>query len=394
MKILHISHLYPTFYDKFYGRAIYQQIKELVKHSIEVKVISPIPWTPFAAKYLTPNWRKYSRFPQRMIQDGIEVYRPRYIEFPRAMFFASSGERMYRGIHRIVEQIYENFQFDLIHAHTALPDGYAATLLKEKYKKPLVLTLRSSDLNVAIFKSEKIFEIIQRVVNQSNIVLAPSPYLQKKAQEYLKTKSIIIPNGIDLNDIFKDKSNLLEKYKDKRIILSASRLIKTKGLDLNIKAIAKLKEKYPNLLYLIIGEGLERKNLENLADALKIKENVEFLGLQPHEKTMEYISICDIFSLPSWRETFGLVYLEAMVQGKPIIGCQGQGVDGIVKEKKTGLLVKPKDIESLVQAIDFLLSNPKKGKEIGERAKKLVLENYTWEKIGKQLVHLYKKLIA
>ena len=392
MKILHLSHLSPVSYDKFYGRAIHNLIKEMVRKGLTVKVVSPIPWTPFAAKYLTPKWRKYSRIPHKMIQEGIEVYHPRYVEFPRAMFFANSGERMYRGIHRIVEQIYENFQFDLIHAHTALPDGYAAMLLKEKYKKPLVLTLRSSDLNISIFKSKKIFEIIRKVASKAEVVLTPSPYLQKKAQEHLKIKPIIIPNGIDLNDVFKGTSELSKRYENKKIVLSTSRLIKIKGLDFNLRAIAKLEEKYSNLLYLIIGNGPEKRNLENLVKDLNLEKNVEFLGWQPHEKTMEYISICNIFSMPSWRETFGLVYLEAMAHSKPIIGCHGQGIDGIVTEKETGILVKPKDIDSLTVAIDFLLSNPDRAKKIGERAKKLVLENYTWEKVVAQLIQLYKSL--
>ena len=403
MKILHISHLYPVFYDKFYGKAIHSQIKEIAKRGVDAKVISPIPWTPFPIQYLSSKWKKYSEIPRKTFWEGIEVYHPRYLDFPKALFFSSSGKRMYRGIQKLVDEIYKgdlvsrfarnkSFKFDLIHAHMALPDGYAAVLLKEKYKKPLILSLRSSDLNISIFRNKKIFNIIQRVANQANTVLVPSPYLQKRARKYLNIDPIVVPNGIDLNDIFQGKSRILEKYRGKRIILSASRLIKIKGIDFNLRAIARLKEKYPNLLYLIIGDGPEKRSLENLVKDLKIEKEVEFLGPQSHKKTMEYMSICDIFSTPSWQETFGLVYLEAMANGKPVIGCQDQGVDGIVKEKETGLLVKQKDVDSLVIAIDFLLSNPEKAKEIGERAKKLVLENYTWEKAIKKLVGIYKNL--
>lgn len=84
---------------------------------------------------------------------------------------------------------------------------------------------------------------------------------------------------------------------------------------------------------------------------------------------MEYISICDIFSLPSWKEGFRVVYLEVMVHGKPVIACRGEGIDGIIRDKENGLLIKPKDIDNLAEAIDFLLSNLKKSKEIGQRAK-------------------------
>ena len=102
------------------------------------------------------------------------------------------------------------------------------------------------------------------------------------------------------------------------------------------------------------------------------------------------MSICDIFSLPSWNEGFGVVYLESMAHSKPSIACRREGIDGIIKDKKTGILVRPKDVDSLVEAIDYLLLNPKKAKEIGREAKKLVLENYTWEKSTRKLIRIYE----
>ena len=109
--------------------------------------------------------------------------------------------------------------------------------------------------------------------------------------------------------------------------------------------------------------------MEKLSSELGIQDKVEFLGQLPHDKVMEYMAICDIFSLPSWRESLGLVYLEAMLHGKPIIGCQGQGVDGLIKDRETGLITKPKDVESIIEVMDFLLSNPDKAIMIGEEAK-------------------------
>jgi len=217
-------------------------------------------------------------------------------------------------------------------------------------------------------------------------------------------KIIVVPDGINPENIFDGESNLLSKYKnlttgqnlvsrfarnkDKKIILSVSHLIKTKGIDLNLKAISRLKEKYPTIHYLIIGEGKARKKLEKIVKNLNLQDKVEFLGQLPHNKVMEYMSICDIFSLPSWKEGFGVVYIEAMAHKKPVIACEGEGPEDFIKDKKTGLLVKPKDVGSLAEAIDFLLSNPERAKEIGERAKKLVLENYTWERIAGRLMIL------
>jgi len=378
MKILIISHMYPSSFNSIGGVFVHQQVKELQKQGCKIKVISPIPWTPFFIKYFSKKWKRYSEVPQKIIFEGIEIYYPRYLEFPKALFFASSGRRMYYGIKKTVDEIYKNFKFDIIHAHVALPDGYSGMLIAQKYNKPLITTIHGQDFQQTIYKNIKCREYIREIINYSEKVIAVSNKLKYIGEKYLKIdfkKIEVIYNGILQQNIFKFNSNLANKYKDKIMILSVSNLINTKGIDFNIKAVAKLKEKYFNLIYLIIGDGIERKNLKNLAKKLGIEDNVRFLGQLSHQKAMEYISICDIFSLPSWNEAFGIVYIEAMANGKPAIACYGEGIDGIIKNKDTGILVKSKDVDSLVESIDFLLVNPEKAREIGKKAKKLILEN-------------------
>jgi len=142
---------------------------------------------------------------------------------------------------------------------------------------------------------------------------------------------------------------------------------------------------------LIIGTGPEKKNLESLTEKLNIKNFIQFLGPLPHKKVMEYISICDIFSLPSWNEAFGVVYLEAMVHKKPVIAIKNQGIDGIIKNKKNGLLVDSKNVNQLTEAFHFLFSSPEITKEIGEMAQKTILKNYIWSNVVKKIIEVYKK---
>jgi glycosyltransferase involved in cell wall biosynthesis len=109
---------------------------------------------------------------------------------------------------------------------------------------------------------------------------------------------------------------------------------------------------------------------------------------------MAHMRIANIFSLPSWNEAFGMVYIEAMMHGKPVIACQGEGIQDVIENNINGLLVKPKDVESLVKAMEYLLENPHKAQEIGERSKKLVLEDYTWEKNAQSYRKIYEELFA
>jgi len=396
MKVLEISHMYPSTFNEVNGIFVHQQVEELRGQGCEVKVISPVPWTPFPVKYFFNKWKKYSEIPKKMIWEGIEVYYPRFLSFPKALFFESSGNRMYTGINDTVDGIYKDFKFDIIHSHVALPDGYCGMLVAKEYKKPLIVTIHGQDFQDTIFKNKKCEVNIEKTINSSEKVIMVSDKLKKIGENLLninKKKVTVIPNGINPEDNVKEKSILLRKYEKKKIILSVSHLKKSKGIQLNLKAISKNIKKYNNLFYIIVGSGKEQGELEKFSKQLCIQNNVEFVGEIPHKKVMEYMSICDIFSLPSYNEGFGVVYLEAMANGKPVIACKGEGIDGIIKDKETGILVKPKDIDSIVEAIDYLFSNPKKSKVIGQRAKKLVLENYTWEKNAEKTIKIYKEVL-
>ena len=396
MRILVISHMYPSSFNEVNGIFVHQQVKQLRKQGSEVKVISPKPQTPFPFKYFFNKWKKYSEIPEKMIWEGIEVYYPRFLSFPKALLLESSGIRMYRGINNTVDEIYKDFKFDIIHSHVALPDGYCGMLVAKKYKKPLIVTIHGNDFQHTIFKNRKCKMSIEKTVNLSENVIVVSDKLKKIGENLLKVneeKITVISNGINPEDKITEKSTLLKKYEKKKIILSVSHLKKSKGIKLNLHAIKKNINKCKNLFYIIVGSGREKSELERISKQLYIQNNVEFVGEIPHKKVMEYMSICDIFSLPSYNEGFGVVYLEAMAHGKPVIGVKGQGIDGLVKHKRNGMLVEPKDVDSLVEGMEYLLNHPQEARNMGERAKKLVLENYTWEKNAEKTIKIYEEVL-
>jgi len=392
MKVLVISHMYPSSFNEIAGIFVHEQVKALVAKGVEIQVVSPIPWTPFPSS----KWKKYSEVTKREIREGINIWHPRCLTFPRAWFFASSGQRMYLGIKDVISKIYKEFQFDLIHAHVAFPDGYAGMKIAIKYKKPLIVTIHGQDFQQTIFKNNKCKKNIEKTINFSEKTIVVSKKLKKIGEKYLevnKDKIIVVPNGINMRNIYTGKNKNIQEYNGRKVILSVSHLIKTKGIDLNLKAMDKLKQKYPDIIYLIIGKGKGKKNLEKLIKELNLKNMVIFIGEISHYKVMEYMASCDIFSLPSWDEAFGVVYVEAMAYGKPVIGCEGEGIDGIIVHGRNGMLVKPRNVDSIVEAIDYLLSHPEEANAMGERARELVLENYTWKKVADKTITIYKEIL-
>lgn len=393
MKVLEISHMYPLFYDLNNGIAIHKQIKKIKDKGCEILVISPIPWTPFPVKYISNKWKLYSEVPTHKIIEDIEIFYPRYLVFPKAYFLASSGIRMYHGIKKIIEKLWHIFPFDIIHAHMALPDGYAGMLLSKDYNKPLIITFQATDLDITAKHNNNCLQSLKKVFMTADKIISPSPRLNKQLFDQFKIKSNTIVYGIDPKNIFIGDSNIKFKYKDNFILLSVSRLIKTKGIVLNIYALKELVKCYKRIIYLIVGDGPQGQYLKDLVLNLGLEKNVKFIGQLPNKNVMEYMSICDLFILPSWQETLGLVYLEAMAHGKPVVGVKGQGIDGIVEHKRNGMLVEPQDINSLVEVIAYLIDHSQEAKKMGERAKKLVFENYTWEENTEKTIKIYKEAL-
>jgi len=391
VKILVISHMYPYSDKDTYGLFVHNQVKALKAKGCEVKVVCPLPYAPFPLSLLKSKWKRYNSVPKKRIIDEIEVYYPRYLEFPKSMFPQHSGSFMYKGIRKVVKEIYQEFKFEIIHSHVLLPDSHAAMLLNKSYNVAQFSTVHGQDFQVTIHRSDKCKERLYEVINGSDGVVTVSTKLKNVIKkEDFREKIHVINNGINIEDC-----NIKEEAKEDRlVILSVSNLIKTKGIDLNIKALKRLVKKYPNILYRIIGGGPEMDKLKALADELSLKDNVEFTGRLPNQEVMKHMSSCQIFSLPSWEEGFGVVYIEAMAHGKPVIGVKGQGIEDVIKDGENGFLVNPKDPEDLARVLEYLFENEEKAVAIGEKGKLTVLNNFTWKHNAEKTISLYKNILS
>jgi glycosyltransferase involved in cell wall biosynthesis len=389
--------MYPSSFNEIQGIFVHQQAKELIKQGCEVRVICPIPWTPSCARYLSARWKKYSSVPDQSLNEGVTVYYPRYRAIPRNWFYESSGRRMYEGIHSLVKELYKTFKFEIIHAHTAMPDGYAALLLKEEYGKPLVVTIHGEDLQITIYCGPNIRKAIAKVLNGADKIVPVSTKLKNIAVQQIgltQDKIAVINDGFNI-EASCDEDQVIElrkKYINNRIILSVSNLVNTKGLDLNLRAMARLVNKYPNLRYLIIGHGPSLNSLRHLTHKLDLEKEVVFLGQLPHDAVMNYMSISDIFCLPSWEEGFGTVYLEAAAHGLPVIACKGEGIEDALTDEKTALFIERGNLENLVGSIESLIENPEKALGIGRSAQSMVQNNFKWETIALKIITVYGEL--
>lgn len=388
--VLVISHMYPSSANGVLGIFVHKQVQKLIEEGCKVKVICPVPYVP-SFLGLSDKLKAYIQIPKSAVIDGVEVFYPRYIEFPRGFFLQYSGFFMYLGIKKIIKKIYRNFKFEIIHAHTAIPVGFSAMLLSDNYGCPFVVTIHGQDFQYTINKNDKCRKNVYRVLEKSNSVITVSTKLKNVIKENkIREKIAVINNGINPEEY---GSIELTKSEKDYVILSVSSLIKTKGIDLNIRAVSILVKKYPNIKYYIAGDGEEVKNLKKLASDLSLTENVVFLGRLPHVEAIKFMGKCDIFSLPSWQEGFGIVYIEAMNNGVPVIGVKGQGIEDVIIDKENGFLVEPHSVEDLVGTIEYILNNEEEARRIGEEGRKTVLSEYTWRRNAQKTIDIYNSII-
>lgn len=226
--------------------------------------------------------------------------------------------------------------------------------------------------------------------------------VSKKTKELLgynanANKLIVIHNGMDPEYLSPSKSKGQFKKQLKignsQVILSVSNLIGKKGLDTIIRAISSLAKKCPNIIYLIVGEGVDREKLENIVKELSIEKFVRLEGKKVGSELANYYNICDMFVLMSRDveegiESFGIVYIEAAYFGKPVIAGASGGTKDAIIDGKTGFLMNTNDEKALEEKMLLLLKNKKLREKLGKAGRERVLKEFLWKHNAKKLLEL------
>ena len=264
-----------------------------------------------------------------------------------------------------------------------IPDGYLAYLISKKCNRPYLVT---THFEFRYFDSVISRKAVLRVLNNASFV-TPLNYPAMELYKKNNVKNIyIVPHGIE--ESFLDAIPRQNNTEEVRI-LSVGALITLKNLDKVLYALANLKNKY-SFRYTIVGSGPEKDSLITLASKLDIDQRVDFIDKIPYSHIPEEMGKNDIFILPSYFESFGRVLFEAMAVGLPIICARNTGVHGYFREGEEGLSVVHTDVADIESKLSLLLSDKKLRKEMGRKAKDLMM-HYTWDKIVVMLHELYEK---
>lgn len=237
-------------------------------------------------------------------------------------------------------------------------------------------------------------------LRRANVVLAPSEDTANyvAAQRVPRERIRVLPWALDPEfeaiPANAPQGKLPHGYPEGRVILTVGRWLaneRYKGMDTLITALPRLLTRWPELQLLAVGDGDDRVWLEELAEKNGVNRHVHFLSGLSYAELAACYSACEIFALPSRGEGFGLVYLEAMARGKPVIGGAHGGAPEVIEDGVTGYLVPHGDAAQLATSIEALLADPAMAKKMGERGRQRVEREFRFSVFAKSLKKILRE---
>jgi len=394
VNVLILSHMFPTTPGSAKGIFVLEQTRALRKLGVNCTLVAPVPWVP--RLFRGSSWgRNYQNIPRRTNVDGLYVECPPVLSFPGAALFSLSGLTHYLSCRATVRRIVRSRRIDLIHAHTILPDGFAALLLARQLHIPLVCTLHGSDVKLYPRRSRAIAATTRWALQRIEHLVAVSDDVAKAALFLgARCKPLVVHNGAD-RDSFQPRAKVASRTAlglplEKKVVLFVGNLIPLKGADLLIRAMAQMKSE---AVLVLVGDGPLRSDLATLANQLGIESL--FVGARQHSEIPLWLTAADCLVLPSLSEGLPAVLPEAMLCRTPIVASAVGGTPEIIRNGETGQLVPPSNIDELSLAIASVLSaEPARNAFVLDRAQKLAQESLTWEINAHRTLELYEAALA
>jgi len=306
-----------------------------------------------------------------------------------------------------VDQLLPALKLDIIHTHHPILLGQTAANKAADLNVPLVFTFHTQYweyTHYVPFPQEVIQEFLKNAIHNwlkvfirkcQHIVIPSESIKEILIREYgLEDRYTVIPTGTDLKLFLKADGNALRQsrgWQDDKVIISIGRLAPEKNWETLVRAAAQVYTQHPDMRLVLIGDGTDKQTLELLAAELGIAERVTFAGQVPFNEVPAYLKAADIFSFASVTETQGLVTIEAMAAGLPVLAVDGSGTHDIVDHGKEGFLVE-NDPNALASAINEMLSNPQQMRQSSRKALKRA-RTFDADRLGRQMVKVYEQAI-
>lgn len=397
MRILMLSHMYPSPVNPTGGIFVHEQVKALRARGHDVRVVSPKAWGP----PLVPQYAAYRRVPGADTVEGVPVLYPKRVALPGNRLGRHDARAMLAAIALPIRAVHRSWPFHLIHAQMVAPDGWASARVAHALGVPAVATAHRADVLDLPLRSPAIRAVVADAVASLDAVVAVSRKMADAAERLAVPRRPVevVPNGADRAIFFpravEEARARLGLPQHEKIVSYVGKLVPRKGVDTLIEAMGILAGRdTPTPLLVVAGIGELRESMEARAAELGIAGRVRFLGKLPHDDVPLAMAAGDVFVLPSLSEGLPTVVCEAMSCGRPVVATAVDGTPEIVRDGETGFLVPPKDPAALAAALAQVLDDPALAARMSYRADVIAAERYTWDANARDMERIYSELLA
>jgi len=330
------------------------------------------------------------------------------VRCPALFHWCLAGFPIANVFSRKIKAAFKTFECDLVHVHHPFWLGKKGMWLAKKRGLPVVLTYHTRlerythylPFPGTALKNLVAHLLIKRFANHCDAIITPTP----STEEYLRNLGVsalieTIPTGIGMEDYncwtSQEVRELRRRYAatDELLLISVSRMAREKNLDFLIDGLAKVKEQISiPFKCLLVGDGPEKTRLEEKAAALGLKEQVVFTGNLPPSDVARCYLAADLFVFASTSETQGMVLIEAMAGGCPVVAVRASGVHDVVKDGHNGLMVSESTL-SWAKAVATLLTDRRRLSALSKNSRAYA-EDFSEEKIAAKVLKLYRRVVV
>ena len=347
----------------------------------------------------------------RRIGHEVVVFAPSYdtqeeeqdvVRYGSLLRNVAGGFSVPNSLDPIIEERFREEDFDVIHVHHPMMMGETARYLSKRYEVPLVFTYHTRYEQYLHYVGLSGFgrlmpSYIRHCTTPCDLVIAPTPLMKEYLEEIsVKPPVSVLPTGLPMDSFLPDEEKAAQIRRmylrgRKHLFVSVSRLAKEKNVEFLIRSVKLIKERRgSDFKLLLVGDGPEIKHLQRLAEELGVQEEIVFVGAVPNEEIRNYCHAADLFLFASQSETQGIVLIESMAAGTPVLAVRATGTEDVVICGENGYMTNVSEIEFSEKLMDIL---EKKELQILTEGAKKTAENYRSDLIAAKAEKIYMEAI-
>jgi glycosyltransferase involved in cell wall biosynthesis len=392
LRVLVLSRNYPNNVMDLLGVWVRGLVRQAATFC-QLKVVSPVPYCP-PLPGLPENYARFRRVQRRQWDRDIESLHPRFILGPGYSTHSIEWLLYLTAIRSTIDDLRHEFPFDLIHAHFTYPDGVVAERLAKRYGIPFVIT-EHNPWGPWMNEHPAVCQRAIRAAKQSAFQIVVSQYVRRTVEQFAGTMKnlVVIPCGVDESEFtLRDEAQI----RNSNQILFVGAIRPVKGVDILLRAVRLLSERRREIRLVLVGEAFygayekEERQLRKMVSDLGIADRVRFAGKQVPPELVHSMQESAALVLPSRAESLGMVLVEALACGTPVVATRCGGPEEIVNDR-VGVLVPPEDPEALARGIEQVLDRHEAYPPARLRAH--AVETFGLNTVGEQLRHVYEEAV-